>query len=65
MKTLIELMQELRMATLVNEDQEYINYLAVEIVNRLYVPNSKRTYEQMLNQYGYKDIPKEKKLTKN
>ena len=65
MKTLIELLQELKLATLVGEDQEYINYLAVEIVNRLYVPNSKRTYEQMLNQYGYKDIPKEKKLTKN
>ena len=65
MKTLIELLNELKMATLVGEEQDYINYLAVEIVNRLYVPNSKRTYEQMLNQYGYKEIKKDKKLTKN
>lgn len=56
MKTLIELLQELKLATLVGEDQAYINYLAVEVVNRLYVPNSKKTYEEMLNQYGYKEL---------
>lgn len=56
MKTLIELLNELKLATLTGEDQDYINYLAIEIVNRLYVPNSKRTYEEMLHQYGYVEI---------
>lgn len=56
MKTLIELLQELKIATLEGENQEYINILAIQIVNRLYVPNSKKTYDEMLHQYGYVEI---------
>lgn len=65
MKTLIELLNELKLATLESDNQEYINSLAIKIVNRLYTSNSKKTYDEMLRQYGYKEIKKEKKLTKN
>lgn len=64
MKSLIELLRELKLATLDGTNQEYINNLAIELVNRLYTSNSKKTYQEMLRQYGYKEINKNKKLTK-
>ena len=45
------------------DNQELVNELAIEIKKRLYVPNKKITEEQMLKEFGYKEIekPKEKR----
>ena len=45
------------------DNQELVNELALEIKKRLYVPNKKITEEQMLKEFGYKEIekPKEKR----
>ena len=42
-------------------NQELVNELALEIKKRLYVPNKKITEEQMLKEFGYKEIEKSKK----
>ena len=42
------------------DNQELVNELALEIKKRLYVPNKKITEEQMLKEFGYKEIKKEK-----
>ena len=62
MYTLIELLNELKLETLKGDDQERINILAVEIANRIYVPNNHQKYDDLLNQLGYKQT---KNLTKN
>ena len=64
MKSLVELLNELKLATLESDNQEYINILAIQIVNRLYTANSKKTYDEMLHQYGYKDLKKTKRKIK-
>ena len=43
------------------DNQELVNEIALEIKNRLYVPNKKITEEQMLKEFGYKEIEKSKK----
>ena len=42
------------------DNQELVNELALEIKKRLYVPNKKITEEQMLKEFGYKEIEKSK-----
>lgn len=42
------------------DNQELVNELALEIKKRLYVPNKKITEEQMLKEFGYKEIKKSK-----
>ena len=61
MNTLIELLNELKLETLKADNQERINILAVELANRIYVPNARQKYEDLLNQLGYKQT---KNLTK-
>ena len=41
-------------------NQELVNEIALEIKKRLYVPNKKITEEQMLKEFGYKEIEKSK-----
>ena len=45
-------------------NQELVNELALEINKRLYVPNKKITEEQMLKEFGYKEIEKQKEQFK-
>ena len=44
-------------------NQELVNELALEVVRRIYVPNPKKTKEELLAEFGYKEIekPKEKR----
>ncbi len=63
MYSLSELMRQLKLETLKGENQERINFLAIEIASRIYIPNDRQTYEDLLNQLGYQDI-KKKKLKK-
>lgn len=46
------------------DNQELVNELALEIKKRLYVPNKKITEEQMLKEFGYKEIEKSKEKIK-
>lgn len=41
-------------------NQEMINLLALEVADRLYVPNPNKTREEFLVEFGYKEIKKEK-----
>lgn len=43
------------------DNQELVNELALEIKKRLYVPNKKIAEEQMLKEFGYKEITKKGK----
>ena len=61
MYSLVELMRQLRLEILKGEDQERINMLAIEIVSRIYIPNDRQSYDDMLNQFGYQDIKRKKK----
>lgn len=45
-------------------NQELVNEIALEIKKRLYVPNKKITEEQMLKEFGYKEIEKSKEKIK-
>lgn len=41
------------------EDQSEINAIAYELACRIYVPNnSQTTFEQMLTNFGYKEVKK-------
>lgn len=45
-------------------NQELVNELALEVVRRIYVPNSKKTKEELLAEFGYKEIEKSKEQFK-
>lgn len=45
-------------------NQELVNEIALEIKNRLYVPNKKITEEEFLAEFGYKEIEKSKEKRK-
>jgi|GEM_PF-3687618 len=45
-------------------NQELVNELALEVVRRIYVPNPKKTKEELLAEFGYKEIKKEKQKEK-
>lgn len=47
------------------DNQELVNELAIEIKKRLYVPNKKITEEQMLKEFGYKEIEDKKGKVKS
>lgn len=52
-----DLLLLLRNATLNEESQETINEYAKELADKLYVENSKTTYEQLLLKLGYINLP--------
>lgn len=54
--TTIELLNKLKLESLKGDNQELINELAVELANRIYIPNKKQTYKDLLDQLGYKEI---------
>lgn len=57
-----ELMLLLKNATLNEEDQEVINFYALELASKIYVPNCGQSYEDLLNTLGYKDVRNRKKI---
>lgn len=54
--TTIELLNKLKIESLKGDNQELINELAVELANRIYIPNKNQTYKDLLDQLGYKEI---------
>lgn len=42
-------------------DQLLVNLIAMEIAYRLYVPNKGISFEELITQFGYKEIQKEEK----
>ena len=42
------------------DNQELVNELALELARRMYVPNPKKTKEDFLAEFGYKEIEKPK-----
>lgn len=65
-----ELMRLLRNATLSEAPQEEINMYAIELASKIYVPNCGQSYEDLLDQLGYKNVKKkvkknERKITEN
>lgn len=57
----ITLIQELSKA-IEEDNQQVVNICAFEIAYRIYVPNDKITFESILNDLGYKQIGRQKKL---
>ena len=57
-----ELMLLLKNATLNEEDQEVINFYALELASKIYVPKCGQSYEDLLNTLGYKDVRNRKKI---
>lgn len=56
--TMIELLNKLKIETIKGDNQELINQYAIELANRIYVPNKNQSYEDLLNELGYKEINK-------
>ena len=54
----IELANYLDKATK-KQDQSLINCLAYELAYRIYIPNTKVSFDDLLNHFGYKRIEKE------
>lgn len=54
--TTIELLNKLKIESLKGDNQELINELAVELANRIYIPNKNQSYKDLLDQLGYKEI---------
>lgn len=54
--TTIELLNKLKIESLKGDNQELINELAVELANRIYIPNKNQSYEDLLDELGYKEI---------
>ena len=59
----IELANYLDKATK-KQDQSLINRLAYELAYRVYIPNTKVSFDDLLNHFGYKRIEKEQNKSK-
>jgi len=60
--TTIELYNLLNEAINKNMEQHIINQLAFELVCRIYVPFSNKTFDELLIDFGYVDVRDNKKI---
>ena len=63
MERITQLLLSLKQAAL-GDDQVAVNFYAKQLADILYDEKSNRSYEDLLNQLGYKDIDKQKRLKK-
>lgn len=48
----------------IKKDQSLVNTLAYELTYRVYIPEGKQTFEEILYSFGYKKVEKQKNKVK-